>query len=245
MEKEAKVLLIVPCYNEEANVKGVFDAIVAYNSSHEQKYEMLFVNDGSTDGTEELLRQYGMDHVSLIRNLGIGGAIQTGYKYACEKGFDVAVQVDGDGQHDIACVERIIGPILDGDADMVIGSRFIGAYKDGFRSSFLRRIGIRVISAVIKMKTGERIFDTTSGFRAVGQSLISEFARNYPVEYPEPISSVAVLNGGYRIRELPAKMRMRTGGSSSIRAWKTAYYMVNVVLSILLSDGKFRGRRRA
>ncbi|MBQ3799982.1 MAG: glycosyltransferase family 2 protein, partial [Treponema sp.] len=136
---------------------------------------------------------------------------------------------------DVACVEDIARPIVDGNADMVIGSRFVEGAAPGFRSSFLRRIGIKIISLVLKIRTGKRISDATSGFRAVGRSLISEFSRAYPTEYPEPISSVSALLSGYRITEIPTRMREREGGVSSIRTWKTMYYMINVVLSILLA----------
>ncbi len=232
-----KILLIVPCYNEEMNLKRVFDSIDAYNSSNEQKYDILFINDGSTDGTERELRKYNINHVTLVQNLGIGGGVQTGYKYALHNNYDIAVQMDGDGQHDVYYVNKIIGPIVDGRAEMVIGSRFLEHSSVSYRSSFLRRIGIRLISATIKAKTGQKIHDTTSGFRAVNRLLIEKFAFNYPTEYPEPVSSTYALLNGYKIKEIPVKMHERTGGISSIRAWKNIYYMINVILSVLLMKG--------
>lgn len=232
-----KILLIVPCYNEESNLKRVFDSIYAYNSSNGQRYDMLFINDGSTDGTEKQLCLYNINHVTLIQNLGIGGGVQTGYKYALYNDYDIAVQMDGDGQHDVNYVNKIIQPIVAGTADMVIGSRFLEQSSVSYRSSFLRRIGIRLISATIKARTGRKIYDTTSGFRAVNRLLIEKFAFNYPTEYPEPVSSTYALLNGYRIEEVSVEMHERTSGTSSIRAWKNIYYMINVVLSVLLMKG--------
>lgn len=229
-----KILLIIPAYNEERNIKAVYESIRSYNSESGMKFDYVFINDGSTDGTERALLDCNANHVKLIQNLGIGGAVQTGYKYASERGYDIAVQMDGDGQHDIKCVAALIEPIVNGKADLVVGSRFIDENSSAFKSSFIRRIGIGIISAVMLAKTGRRIFDTTSGFRAANRDVIAEFARNYPTEYPEPISTTFLLKNGYAVDEVPVEMHERSGGVSSIRAWKTAYYMINVILSILL-----------
>lgn len=232
-----KVLLIIPSYNEEKNVKKVHDMIETYNQSHEQKFDALFVNDGSKDNTEKELCANSCNHVLLVQNLGIGGAVQTGYKYALEHDYDIAVQMDGDGQHDINYVQTIIDPITQENANLVIGSRFIDKNSSEFKSSLMRRIGIRMISNCIKLKTRKRIYDTTSGFRAADKNIIKEFAQTYPTEYPEPISTVFVLKKGYNVDEKPVAMHEREAGTSSIRAWKNAYYMINVILSILLMKG--------
>ena len=173
------------------------------------------------------------NHIKLINNLGIGGAVQTGYKYALDNGYDIAIQFDGDGQHDVRYVENIIKPIEGGIADMVIGSRFIQEISE-FKSTRIRRIGINMISFFIKLKTGEKVYDTTSGFRACNRKVIELFSAKYPQEYPEPISTVNVLKHKYVVSEVPVKMNAREAGTSSIKTWKSAYYMINVILSIIL-----------
>ena len=226
-----KILIIIPAYNEEENILKTYNSIINYK---EKKYDVIVINDGSKDNTEKILCENKIPHIRLIQNLGIGGAMQTGYKYALENGYDIAVQFDGDGQHDINYVKNIIKPIIDQKANMVVGSRFINKDKDNFKSTLARRIGISMISLVIKLKTNKKIFDTTSGFRAVDKKIIEYFVTNYPLEYPEPISTVDVLLHGLKVDEVPVKMLERTGGVSSITSWKTIYYMLNVTLSILI-----------
>ena len=230
-----RVLLIVPSFNEEKNVLSNYKKIVNYNKKNDTNYDVIIINDGSTDRTEEICIDNNIPHISLVHNLGIGGAVQTGYKYALENNYDIAIQFDGDGQHDINYVSKIIEPIINGNADMVIGSRFIDKNSSEFKSSKARRIGINIISFFIKLVTGKKVFDTTSGFRAVNVNLINYFAFNYPVEYPEPVSTVDILKKGYFIEEIPVSMNERENGVSSIRTWKKVYYMVNVVLSIIVS----------
>lgn len=229
-----KVLLIIPSYNEEENVLNNYKRIVKHNEKYKTNYDVIIVNDGSKDKTEEICKENNIPYISLIHNLGIGGAVQTGYKYAYEHGYDVAVQFDGDGQHDVRYVENIIKPIKDKKADMVIGSRFIDKRSSEFKTSRARRIGIKLISFFIKIITKKKIYDTTSGFRAVDKKLIERFASNYPVEYPEPVSTTEVLRLGYRVEEVPVSMNERENGVSSIKAWKNVYYMVNVILSIII-----------
>ena len=233
--KESKILIIIPAYNEEANILNTYKNICEYNKHIKNKYDVIVINDGSTDNTEYILKNNGIPHIKLIHNLGIGGAVQTGYKYALENDYDVAIQFDGDGQHDVDYVKDIIDPVISGKYDMCIGSRFIKKQSEGFKSSRLRRFGINIISFIIKIKTSTRIYDTTSGFRAVNRNIISLFANDYPTEYPEPISTVRVINAGFKVGEKQAVMHERRGGKSSIGSWKNAYYMINVILSILLS----------
>lgn len=233
MKKKERVLLIIPAYNEEQVIKDTCDRIKKYNKENKTSYDFVVINDGSKDKTEEILIKNKLNHVCLISNLGIGGAVQTGYKYALENNYDIAIQFDGDGQHLVEYVEDIIKPIINGDASMVIGSRFIDAKISDFKSSRARRIGISLISKVIYLKTRAKILDTTSGFRAANKEIINLFAHKYPVEYPEPISTVEVLMKKYRVKEVPVKMRSRVAGVSSISSFKSAYYMVNVILSIL------------
>lgn len=228
-----KKLIIIPAYNEEKNILKVCNGITEYNKANKDNYDIIVINDGSTDNTETVLNENNIPHIKLIRNLGIGGAVQTGYKYAQENNYDIAIQYDGDGQHNIEYVKNIIKPIEESKANMVIGSRFVEKI-DTFKSSRARRIGIKIISFCIKLVTGQKIYDTTSGMRAVDKKIIAKFSEDYPTEYPEPISTVKVLKEGYNVLEKPVKMNERQEGVSSIRAWKNVYYMINVVLSIIL-----------
>lgn len=229
-----KVLLIIPAYNEEENILKTYHTIIEYNHNNNINYDIIVINDGSRDKTEEICRKNHIPTINLIHNLGIGGAVQTGYKYAYDHNYDIAVQYDGDGQHDIKYVEKIIKPIIDGQADFIIGSRFIKKEKDNFNSTIFRRIGINIISFCIKLVCHKKIYDTTSGFRACNRKIIEEFKNDYPFEYPEPITTVELIKKGYSIDEITVKMNEREGGVSSIRTWKTIYYMVNVILSIFI-----------
>ena len=184
-----KVILIIPAYNEEKNILKTYKSIINYNKKSKCNYDIIVINDGSTDKTEEILVKNKIKHITLIHNLGIGGAVQTGYKYAYENNYDIAVQFDGDGQHDVSYVKDIIKPIIEENYDFTIGSRYIDNKTSSFKSTFARRIGIRIISSFIKLFTKKRVLDTTSGFRACNKNIIREFAFNYPTEYPEPITT--------------------------------------------------------
>lgn len=232
-----KTLIIIPAYNEESCILDTINKIVDYNDENGIMYDYIVINDGSTDNTEQVLIDNNIPHIKLINNLGIGGAVQTGYKYAQINGYDIAVQFDGDGQHDISFVEDLVKEISSG-ADMAIGSRFVNAEKSGFKSSAARRVGIKLISAFIRLLTGEKVFDPTSGFRACNKKLIAIFADNYPTEYPEPVSEVTVLKRKLIVSEVPANMYERQGGKSSIHAWKNVYYMINVTIAMILESLK-------
>lgn len=233
-----KILLIIPAYNEEENILNTYHMIEEYNRK-KKKYQLdvIVIDDGSKDKTGEILEENKIPHINLVQNLGIGGAVQTGYQYAEENGYDIAIQCDGDGQHDVNYVDKIIKPIVKGEADLVVGSRFIEELSK-FRSSRLRRIGIRIIAFLIEVVTGQRIADPTSGFRAANKNVIRHFSQSYPKEYPEPESLVNLLRQGYVIEEKAVEMKERLGGVSSIRAWKNAYYMINVSLSIVITSMK-------
>lgn len=235
MEKQQAILLIIPAYNEEDNILNTYKTIVEYNKNNKTNYEVIIINDGSTDGTKRILEQNKIPHINLVHNLGIGGAVQTGYKYAWEHGYDIAIQFDGDGQHDVAYVKYLVKPIVSKKADFVIGSRFIGNISE-FKTSGARRIGIRIISLFIKLASGLKIYDTTSGFRAANKNIIGEFAKDYPLEYPEPITTVELQKKGYCISEVAVNMKARSGGKSSIHTWKNFYYMINVCLSIIITS---------
>lgn len=232
--QKLKIILIIPAYNEQDNILKTYESIKKYNAKNKIKYDVIVINDGSTDNTENILNENEIPHIKLIHNLGIGGAVQTGYKYAYDNDYDVAVQFDGDGQHDINFANDIIKPILDKKADFVIGSRFIDKTSSKFKSTVARQIGIRLISRAIKIATHKKVFDTTSGFRACNKEIIALFASSYPLEYPEPITTTELLKKGYSLKEIPVSMNEREGGTSSIKAWKNIYYMINVCLSILM-----------
>ncbi|MDD6224055.1 MAG: glycosyltransferase family 2 protein [bacterium] len=237
-----KILLIIPAYNEEKNIKKVYDSIVDYNKKNKTDYHVIVINDGSKDNTKEILENNNIPHINLVNNLGIGGAVQTGYKYAKEFNYDVAIQFDGDGQHDIRYAKKLINPIIDGQADLVIGSRFLEKDMSDFKSTRIRRIGINWISFLIKICTGRKLTDTTSGFRAANKKVISLFADNYPIDSAEPSSFVTISRKGYNTLEVSVSMKEREGGVSSItnHFWKPIYYMINVSLSIVITSLKSR-----
>lgn len=239
-----RILIILPAYNEQDTILNTIRSLENYlHGSGEDKInfvDYVVINDGSTDCTEGILLDNQISHIRLISNLGIGGAVQTGYKYAKEHSYDIAIQYDGDGQHDPEYLPSILEPVVNG-ADMCIGSRFIGNASD-FKSTAARRAGIKMISWAIRLVTGTKIYDPTSGFRAVGRRIIEEFAEHYPQEYPEPESIVELLKQGYQVEEVPVRMIERKAGRSSIRAFKTVYYMITVCLSIVITGMKKRGK---
>lgn len=227
-------LIIIPAYNEQNNILSVIRNIQSFC----QGYDFLVVNDCSKDRTVQVLVENSIPFLDLKANLGIGGAVQAGYKYALENGYDVAIQIDGDGQHDVSFLDELVAPIEEGISDISIGSRYIN--KEGFQSSVLRRAGIMFLSILIKIVTGNRIYDVTSGFRAINRKMIECFVNDYPQDYPEPESLVTAYKHGATIQEIPVIMRERQGGISSINARRSAYYMTKVSLAILLASMRKR-----
>ena len=223
-----KTLVIIPCYNEQESIVRVIDNL----KRNAPQVDYLIVNDCSTDNTEKILKENGFNYINNPINLGIGGGVQAGYKYAAQYGYDIAVQMDGDGQHDPKYLSKVIAPVENGEYDMAIGSRFIE--KEGFQTSFMRRFGINIISNLIFVLTGKRIKDTTSGFRACNRKLIEFFAANYADDYPEPEAIMACVASGYNVGEVAVVMEERQGGVSSIRSLKSAYYMVKVCLALVV-----------
>lgn len=221
-----KRLIIVPAYNEEENIEKTVEAILRESKS----FDYVVINDCSTDRTQKICEEKGYNIVNLPINLGIGGAVQTGYRYAVKYGYDMAVQVDGDGQHNPEFLEMMAEYLEKNEVDMVIGSRFIE--NKGFQSSALRRVGIRFFTGLIKLVTGVTITDPTSGLRMIGKNVLSIFAEDYPKDYPEPESAVTILNKGMKIVEIPVIMKERAGGVSSISLKKSVYYMIKVPLAI-------------
>jgi len=230
-----KKLIIIPAYNESENIEKTVENIKA----NAPDFDYVVINDCSTDNTLDILKSHNYNYVSLPINLGIGGAVQTGYKYAKEFDYDVAVQVDGDGQHDPVFLNYMAEYLQEHELDMVIGSRFID--KEGFQSSFMRRVGINYFTGLIRLLTGKKITDPTSGLRMAGKKVINLFADNYPVDYPEPETAVTAINNGMKIEEIPVIMKERQGGVSSITLKKSVYYMVKVTLAIIIE--RLRGRR--
>jgi len=224
-----KVLMIIPAYNESENIEKVINNLQACNS----EVDYLVINDCSKDNTKQILDSIGANYISLPVNLGIGGAVQAGYIYAYEHDYDIAIQMDGDGQHKPEYIKNLIQPIVDGEADSVIGSRFID--NEGFQSSALRRFGINFLSNLIKLVCGKRVYDVTSGFRAVNKEYIEFFAREYAQDYPEPEAIVTSTMHGARIKEVPVVMSERLGGTSSINGFKSIYYMIKVSVAIIVA----------
>lgn len=226
---QQKILVIVPAFNECGNVgRTVSEIRQAWGRA-----DILVIDDGSKDDTAREAREAGGMVVSLPFNLGIGAAVQTGFKYAKSHGYGIAVQIDGDGQHDASFLDKIISPLLREEADMAVGSRFLGK-STGWQSTPGRRVGINFFVHLINVLTGVKISDPTSGFRAYNQKMIAMFSEYYPYDFPEPEAIVVAHQAGARIIELPVAMRAREAGNSSIRYFKTLYYMAKVTLAILL-----------
>jgi glycosyltransferase involved in cell wall biosynthesis len=231
MNKKLKIVIIIPCFNEESTVLELSNEIKKTIFSLPIEVKPIFINDCSTDNTKQLLEKNNLNHINLSVNLGIGGAMQTGFKYALRNGFDIAIQMDGDGQHPPSELEKIILPLYTNVADVSIGSRYIN--KEGFQSSTLRRIGINYFKWFNKLLTGITINDSTSGYRALNRKALEVVSNYYPDEYPEPEAIILFSLNHLRIKEVAVTMRERQGGESSIRAYKTIYYMIKVTLSTL------------
>lgn len=241
-----RIVVIIPAYNESGNIKKTVEAVLSLSfhlndqsgekvkSSPSGHLNVLVVDDGSGDETGKIARQAGALVISLPFNLGIGGAVQTGFKYARDEGFDIAIQVDGDGQHDVEYLEKLIEPILHKGVDMTIGSRFLPPHL-GYRSSFIRRIGIHFFAHLISFLTQCKLTDPTSGFRAYNRRMIKAFAEDYPHDFPEPEAIVVAKRLNAKILEVPVVMHKRKTGSSSIRYLVTFYYMIKVTFAILLN----------
>lgn len=226
--EDYKVLVVIPAYNEEKNIAMVVDRVrEAYPTA-----DIVVVNDGSADATVEAAEATGAGVISLPFNLGIGGAVQTGYKYAKDHNYDLAVQVDGDGQHNPQSISDLLEPLIRDEADLAVGSRYI---KDlGYKTPFSRRMGMLLFSWVISVILRQRITDTTSGFRAVNKEAIRFLADYYPTDYPEVEALVIMHYAKFRIKEVPVLMQQRQSGSSSITIFRSVYYMVKVFLAIFI-----------
>lgn len=230
-----RVLVIIPAYNEQHTIKSVVRRIEICVPHA----DILVINDGSKDATSKEARETVANVIDLPYNLGIGGAMQTGYLYAKNNNYDIAVQVDADGQHDPKYIKDLIEPVINDRADVVVGSRYVN--KTGYQSSACRRIGILFFSFLVSLLINQKVKDTTSGFRAVNRKVIEYYADHYPTDYPEVDVLVKLKKRNFRIVELPVKMLERQGGKSSITALRSVYYMIKVSLSLLI--GSLRSAR--
>jgi glycosyltransferase involved in cell wall biosynthesis len=223
-----KIIIIVPAYNEEKSLHGVVQDL----RNHVPDADILVVNDGSRDRTEMVARDLGVKVLGLPFNLGIGGAMQTGYRYAERNGYDIAIQFDGDGQHVASEVKELCVGLQQGRADIIVGSRFL--QPGDYRPSFFRKLGILIFSVVLSAILRMRVTDTTSGFRAANRRVIEFFARSYPEDYPEVESLVLLHRAGMTMGEVPVVMRDRMEGRSSITPIRSAYYMIKVLLAVFI-----------
>lgn len=230
--KSNKILLIIPAYNEEKNILNTVNQIRNYDSN----LDYIVINDGSKDNTLQVLKDNNLKHINLIANLGIGGAVQTGYKYALENDYDIAIQFDGDGQHDINYVKKLCEPLLNEKCDICIGSRYLDKTTSDFQSTFMRRLGKNIISIILRIGIKQKITDPTSGFRAANREVIKIFAQEYPTDYPEPESLVTLKKENKQISEVPVSMNERKEGKSSINAWKSVNYMLKVSMAIIIDS---------
>lgn len=225
----SKKLVIIPAYNEAGNIEKTVSDI----ENHAEGFDYVIINDCSKDDTQKICEERGYNIVNLPANMGIGGGVQTGYLYATRNGYDIAVQFDGDGQHNAAYLNQMADKLESDKLDMLIGSRYI--QKEGFQSSGARRMGIKYFTGLIKLVTGKTITDPTSGMRMVNRDVIKLFAEDYPKDYPEPESVVTLLKKGKHVEEIPVTMNAREEGVSSISPKKAVYYMIKVSIAILIA----------
>lgn len=223
-----RILTIIPAYNEEKTIGAVIDCV----KSNMPESDIVAINDGSIDNTEKEASKAGAAVINLPFNLGIGGAMQTGYLYACREAYDIAIQVDGDGQHDPSYIKQLVAPVVNNRADMVIGSRYV--WRTSYKSTALRRTGMLFFSILVNLLTGQEVKDTTSGFRVINRKLIEYFSAKYPADYPEVDVLVKLYKKRFKVLEIPVEMHERCGGRSSITFLRSVYYMIKVSLSLLI-----------
>ena len=225
------LVAVVPAWNEEGAIGRVVDEIRAFDGDA----TVVVVDDASTDATAEVAETHGATVLRLPFNVGIGGAVQTGFRFARDQGFQVAVRLDGDGQHAATELGKLLGPIRTGTADLVIGSRFVDP-GGSYRPPFARRMGIRVFARLVSLLGGQKVTDTTSGFMALNREGIELFAVEYPHDYPEVEATLVALRSGLRLTQVQVEMRERQAGSSSITLVRSLYYIVKVMLALLVAS---------
>lgn len=234
----SRVLVVIPAYNEEQGVGEVIRQVRGCLPDA----DVLIVDDGSTDRTAQKVLEEGAILLSLPYNLGIGGAVQTGYKYAAQAGYEIVARVDADGQHAASGLSRLIEHVRAGDADVVVGSRY--ARDSGYRGSFLRFLGTKIFSALVSIAIRQRVTDATSGFIAMKRPAVQYCARDYPLDYPEVESLITLHRAGFRIKEVPVQMNPRRGGKSSINWTQATYYMVKVLIGVFVGSIRRAARRK-
>ena len=226
-----RLVAVVPAWNEEGAIGGVVDEIKRFDPTA----EVVVVDDASSDGTARVAEEHGATVLRLLFNVGIGGAVQTGFRYARDEGYEVAVRLDGDGQHDASELGKLLAPIHAREADLVIGSRFVDP-GGSYRPPFARRMGIRVFAWLVSLLGGQRVTDTTSGFIALDRPGIELFAVEYPHDYPEVEATLVALRSGLRLAQVQVEMRERQTGNSSITFVRSLYYIVKVTLALLVAS---------
>jgi glycosyltransferase involved in cell wall biosynthesis len=226
-----RVVAVVPAWNEAGAIGRVVDGIRGFDAA----LDVVVVDDASADDTAAIAEAHGATVLRLPFNVGIGGAVQTGFKYALSAGYDIAVRLDGDGQHDPEELPKLLGPVERGEADLVIGSRFVDE-GGSYRPPLARRMGIRVFARLVSLLGGQRVTDTTSGFIALDRVGIELFAREYPHDYPEVEATLVALRSGLRLAQVQVDMRERESGASSITFVRSLYYMVKVMLALLVAS---------
>ncbi len=226
-----RVVAVVPAWNEAGAIGGVVDEILAFDS----RIDVVVVDDASTDDTADVARAHGATVLVLPFNVGIGGAVQTGFRHARDEGYETAVRLDGDGQHDAAELGKLLAPLGTGEADLVIGSRFVDPGAT-YRPPFARRVGIRVFARLVSLLAGQKVTDTTSGFSALNRTAIELFATEYPHDYPEVEATLVALRSGLRLLQVQVDMRERQTGTSSITFVRSLYYIVKVMLALLVAS---------
>ncbi|MFA6000992.1 MAG: glycosyltransferase family 2 protein [Thermoleophilia bacterium] len=220
-----RILIIIPAHNETASLAGVIADVRSHMDA-----DIVVVDDGSSDGTDRVALEQGVQLLRLPFNLGIGSTMQAGFLFARQEGYDIAVQVDGDGQHDAGWLEKLLKPVIDDESDMTVGSRYL--VDNGYDGSPGRRAGTALFSKILSLILRQKLTDATSGFRAINWKLIEQFANDYPRDYPEVEALLLVHMARYRIMEVPVQMRPRAGGRSSINFFRSVYYMVKVLLAL-------------
>jgi glycosyltransferase involved in cell wall biosynthesis len=223
-----RLLVTIPVYNEAPCIASVIHEVRSYAN----RADIVVINDGSSDGSASIARDAGAEVIDLPFNLGIGGAVQTGLMFAAERDYDLVARLDGDGQHNAAQLAQLIRPVISGEADVVIGSRFIEGR--GYTSSLARAIGMRVFSGVVALVTGHHFTDTTSGFQVLNRAAACFLASHLPTDYPEIEGLVLLCRAGFRVCEVAVTMRPRIAGRSSISPWRAIYYICKVSLAVLI-----------
>ena len=226
-----RIVAVVPAYNESGAIGGIVDEIRDFDPA----LDVVVVDDASTDETAAIAAAHGATVLRLPFNVGIGGAVQTGFRYALEYEYDIAVRLDGDGQHDPRELPKLLAPLERGDANLVIGSRFVDP-GGSYRPPFARRVGIRVFARLVSLLGGQRVTDTTSGFMALDRVGITLFAEQFPHDYPEVEATLVALRSGLRLAQVQVEMRERETGSSSITFVRSVYYLVKVTLALLVAS---------